>query len=108
MKADSSPCTTDDPCPCDDNGICNCGTGYMADKCNECIVGYYDTDDSDVDAMANCTECLCNIDGSLKTDNSTCTSDEPCPCDSTGVCSCKDGYYGEKCDQGMIKNFKLM
>ena len=102
LKADNSTCTSDNPCPCDTDGICSCGAGYMADKCNECIVGYYDTDDSDNDSMANCTECLCDIDGSLKADNTICTSNEPCPCNSNGVCSCKDGYYGDKCDQGVV------
>ena len=42
-------------------------------------------------------DCLCNIDGSLKNDGSVCTSTDPCPCDSNGVCACRIGYTGDNC-----------
>ena len=42
-------------------------------------------------------DCPCNIDGSLKNDNSVCTSTDPCPCDSNGVCTCRIGYTGDNC-----------
>ena len=44
-------------------------------------------------------DCFCNINGSLKIDGSLCTSSDPCPCGSTGVCACSLGYTDEKCNQ---------
>ena len=44
-------------------------------------------------------DCVCFIDGSLKTDGSICTSIDPCPCDSEGICTCETGYIGDKCNQ---------
>ena len=42
-------------------------------------------------------DCSCNIDGSLKNDESVCTSTDPCPCDINGVCTCRIGYTGDNC-----------
>ena len=44
-------------------------------------------------------DCACYIDGSLKVDGSDCTSNDECPCDTNGLCSCGIGYTGEKCDK---------
>ena len=42
-------------------------------------------------------DCPCNINGSLKNDDSACTPTDPCPCDSNGVCTCSIGYTGDNC-----------
>ena len=44
-------------------------------------------------------DCGCFIDGSLKADGSICTSIDPCPCNSEGICTCETGYIGDKCNQ---------
>ena len=44
-------------------------------------------------------DCACYIDGSLKVDGSDCTSNDVCPCDANGLCTCGIGYTGEKCDK---------
>ena len=54
LKADGLICNSIDPCPCDSEGICTCGTGYIGDKCNQCDSGYYDSDENDSDSLATC------------------------------------------------------
>ena len=83
---------------CDFNGNCDCKTGYFGDKCDSCIPGFYDSNGNDFDEKITCSDCLCNIEGSLKSDNATCTNVDPCPCNIDGVCTCKLGYIGDKCD----------
>jgi hypothetical protein len=34
----------------------------------------------------------------LKSDNTTCTTVDPCPCNTDGICACSSGYGGEKCN----------
>ena len=55
LKDDGSICTSTDPCPCDSNGACACGVGYIGNKCDECKSGYFDLDGNDSDSIANCT-----------------------------------------------------
>ena len=55
LKTDGSMCTSFDPCPCDSNGACACGVGYIGNKCDECKSGYFDLDGNDSDSIANCT-----------------------------------------------------
>ena len=43
-------------------------------------------------------DCACYIDGSLNALGFVCTSTEPCPCQSKGVCNCVTGFTGDKCD----------
>lgn len=106
-----------DPCPCDLDGICTCRIGSTGEKCNQCEEGYYDIDIND--SLATCTgkstdsiicahkpasecvvsDCACNINGSLKLDDSVCHSTEPCPCDVKGACTCSKGFNGDKCDE---------
>ena len=45
------------------------------------------------------SDCACNINGSLKLDDSVCHSTEPCPCDVKGACTCSKGFTGDKCDE---------
>ena len=54
LKADGLFCTSADPCPCDSEGICTCGIGYIGDKCDQCHSGYYDADENDSDSLATC------------------------------------------------------
>ena len=35
----------------------------------------------------------------MKSDGSVCTLTDPCPCDSDGLCTCRIGSTGEKCNQ---------
>ena len=35
----------------------------------------------------------------MKIDGFICTSSDPCPCGSTGVCACSLGYTDDKCNQ---------
>ena len=44
------------------------------------------------------TDQLCNVDGSLKNDGSACTIGKACPYDYDEMCTCAEGYTGEKCD----------
>ena len=48
-------------------------------------------------------EPVCNVTGSLKNDGSACTIGKACPYDYDEMCTCAEGYTGEKCDikQGM-------
>ena len=41
---------------------------------------------------------VCNVDGSLKSDGSACTIGKACPFDYDGICTCAEGYTGERCD----------
>ena len=83
-----------------------CETGYTGDKCDSCKPGFYDTYGNDMDEKVNCSECLCNIFGSLKSDNNACTTDNSCPCNTDGVCTCGMGYAGDKCDICTSQYFK--
>ena len=47
----------------------------------------------------NTSDCGCYIDGSIKADGSFCTSTDSCPCNGNGVCTCRIGYFGEKCEK---------
>ena len=108
LKSDNTTCTNTDPCPCSTNGICTCRTGYNGEKCNLCNMGYFDSDFISSNTMANCSECLCNIEGSLKSDNTTCTNTiDPCPCGNDGVCTCSIGYIGDKCELCEIGYYKV-
>ena len=75
---------------CDFNGKCDCKTGYSGDKCDSCKPGFYDEDRTEVDENVHCSECLCNISGSMKSDNATCKNIDPCPCSTDGVCIGQD------------------
>ena len=55
LKTDGSVCISTDPCPCSNDGTCNCGIGFKGDKCDECESGYYDIDVNDSTSGASCT-----------------------------------------------------
>ena len=80
--------------------------GYCPNKCDSCKPGFYKTDENDMDKKGNCSNCLCYIEGSLKSDNTTCTAVDPCPCNADGVCTCSTGYTGDKCDVCASEYFK--
>ena len=43
-------------------------------------------------------DCACSLVGSLNSDGSLCSTTDPCPCDTNGICSCEKGHTGDKCD----------
>ena len=47
-------CTDSATCPCNDNGVCQCDEGYTGDKCNQCLLGFFDNDGNATDNTANC------------------------------------------------------
>ena len=55
LKADGSICTSTDPCPCEANGACTCGIGYIGNKCDECKSGFFDLDGNESDSITSCT-----------------------------------------------------
>ena len=55
LKADGSICSSTDPCPCDSNGACACGVGYIGNKCDECKSGYFDLDGNESNSITSCT-----------------------------------------------------
>ena len=42
-------------------------------------------------------ECTCNIAGTTKIDNTSCTEKVDC-CNEDGTCTCKPGYTGKECE----------
>ena len=48
-------CTSTEPCPCQSKGVCNCVTGFTGDKCDNCELGYYDSDGNESDFTTSCT-----------------------------------------------------
>lgn len=66
---------------CDkETGRCICKEGYGGERCDMCILGYYDYPD--------CKPCNCSKVGSH---GSTCST--------TGKCSCLSNYAGRTCEQ---------
>ena len=54
LKDNGSICTSTDPCPCDSNGACACGVGYIGNKCDECKSGYFDLDGNESNSITSC------------------------------------------------------
>ena len=73
---------------CDDRGRCNCKCDVVGDKCNACEVGHQGFPDCHEIASLRFLACNCSIAGSL---GATCTP--------SGKCTCKKGYFGDKCDR---------
>nr|XP_054769842.1 laminin subunit beta-1-like [Lytechinus pictus] len=71
-------------------GQCNCKSLVTGQKCDGCMMGYYDVDQE-------CIACNCNING---TNPVTCSNDL-CGCDlDTGQCDCKLATIaGRTCDR---------
>ena len=94
------------------NGDCSCKEGFTGLKCNECIPNVIgDKCDScqgtffnypscqglndtkyffvqNFQSYSSFSDCECNPAGSIALE-----------CDSKGVCSCREGYTGIKCDK---------
>lgn len=76
-------------------GQCTCKALTTGRRCDMCKPGYYGLKTGPV--PGNCTECNCNLAGTVGESN-TCTQDTgQCPCKNTTehrTCdACKDGYY---------------
>ncbi|KAK6194778.1 hypothetical protein SNE40_000338 [Patella caerulea] len=68
---------------CQDDGQCWCKPGIGGKNCDKCLDGFYNL------TSDYCTECGCNVEGSV---GGVCN-------DVTGICSCKAKTMGDKCDQ---------
>ncbi|KAJ8920571.1 hypothetical protein NQ315_004710, partial [Exocentrus adspersus] len=71
--------------PIDDTFICNCKKGYNGQFCNSCDEGYFDKAPN-ADSVV-CESCNCNPFGSVHE-----------ICNEFGICECKAGFKGEKCN----------
>ncbi|XP_018564888.1 laminin subunit alpha-1-like [Anoplophora glabripennis] len=61
--------------------------GYKGQFCEKCDEGYFDKGRSSDSVI--CEPCACNLFGALKAGI----------CDEFGVCQCKEGFKGEKCNE---------
>eukprot|EP00117_Sycon_ciliatum_P036964 scpid10928/ scgid2911/ Laminin subunit beta-3; Epiligrin subunit bata; Kalinin B1 chain; Kalinin subunit beta; Laminin B1k chain; Laminin-5 subunit beta; Nicein subunit beta len=94
------------PCECSSKGAndnhcnvatgqCKCKPGYGGRQCSVCANGHFLPDTTlakspcvAFDSNLECQACYCSLKGST---SSSCT-------DGRGICQCKPGYTGEKCD----------
>ncbi|CAL8333193.1 unnamed protein product [Arctogadus glacialis] len=81
----------------------SCKHNTRGRSCEACRVGYYREAAMPLDDEDVCSECNCDLQGSLNP-----------RCDEQGLCPCKDGVSGRRCDscqpgyrwqQGCIENF---
>ncbi|XP_053339274.1 agrin [Clarias gariepinus] len=74
---------------CDPNtGQCSCKPGVGGLKCDRCEPGFWNFRGIVTDKASGCTPCNCDAVGSVRDD-----------CEQmTGLCSCKTGVKGMKCD----------
>ncbi|XP_056449270.1 netrin-G2 [Gadus chalcogrammus] len=81
----------------------SCKHNTRGRSCEACRVGYYREAATPLDDEDVCSECNCDLQGSLNP-----------RCDEQGLCPCKDGVSGRRCDscqpgyrwqQGCIENF---
>ena len=65
-------------------GVCfNCTGNTEGDKCERCMAGFFR-----MALFEDCVNCSCNPEGSVG----------PSCADFSGVCECRDGVIGDKCD----------
>ncbi|XP_061458105.1 agrin isoform X2 [Rhineura floridana] len=70
-------------------GQCSCKPGVRGLKCDRCEPGFWNFRGIVTDSKSGCTPCHCDPVGSVRDD-----------CDQmTGLCSCKTGITGMKCNQ---------
>uniref|UniRef100_A0A8D0BR09 Agrin n=1 Tax=Salvator merianae TaxID=96440 RepID=A0A8D0BR09_SALMN len=70
-------------------GQCSCKPGVGGLKCDRCEPGFWNFRGIVTDAKSGCTPCHCDPVGSVRDD-----------CEQmTGLCSCKPGITGMKCNQ---------
>ena len=84
---------------CRPSGDCACNSGYTGSKCDICDDGYYtsgNTTSGKLSSTASCSDCMCNVEGSL---GKSCSQ-------GSGTCNCKPGYVGDKCDDCDINYYK--
>ncbi|XP_071494249.1 laminin subunit alpha-2-like [Diadema antillarum] len=76
---------------CNEEGVCSCMETVGGEKCDRCLDGFFNL------TVSGCSECNCNLAGSLAVS-----------CDPIlGVCSCKTSVQGTKCDQCAPGSFNL-
>ena len=87
---------------CTSSGVCTCKSNFSGTKCTSCNSSYYGYPNCNcksliyywnvflINEIFNIDKislaCNCDVSGSSSTS-----------CSSSGVCSCKTGYTGEKC-----------
>ncbi|XP_065195755.1 laminin subunit alpha-1-like, partial [Sycon ciliatum] len=94
------------PCSCNPHGShdnvcdqgtgqCSCMPGFNGTKCSECPDGFFIPDPSienttcvAFDSNETCQACYCSVAGSV---SSVCAN-------GAGICQCRPGYTGDKCD----------
>uniref|UniRef100_A0A8C5HGP2 Agrin n=1 Tax=Gouania willdenowi TaxID=441366 RepID=A0A8C5HGP2_GOUWI len=74
---------------CDPNtGQCSCKPGVGGQKCDRCEPGFWNFRGIVTENMSGCTPCNCDATGSVRDD-----------CEQmSGLCSCKTGVKGMKCN----------
>ncbi|XP_038579256.1 agrin isoform X4 [Micropterus salmoides] len=69
-------------------GQCSCKPGVGGQKCDRCEPGFWNFRGIVTENMSGCTPCKCNATGSVRDD-----------CEQmSGLCSCKTGVKGMKCN----------
>ena len=80
----------------DNSGQCNCKTFTTGRRCDQCLSGYYNLTDSNVDG---CTSCNCDSRG---------TVDGGIECNQiSGQCFCKANVIGQDCSSCVSNHYGL-
>ncbi|XP_058858363.1 agrin isoform X6 [Acipenser ruthenus] len=71
------------------SGQCSCKPGLGGQKCDRCEPGFWNFRGIVTENKSGCTPCNCDVTGSVRDD-----------CEQmSGLCSCKTGVIGMKCNQ---------
>eukprot|EP00117_Sycon_ciliatum_P032228 scpid2548/ scgid25039/ Laminin subunit beta-2; Laminin chain B3; Laminin-11 subunit beta; Laminin-14 subunit beta; Laminin-15 subunit beta; Laminin-3 subunit beta; Laminin-4 subunit beta; Laminin-7 subunit beta; Laminin-9 subunit beta; S-laminin subunit beta len=86
---------------CDSAGVCSCRAGAGGSKCDTCMDGFYRSPGrADVcgDTTGSpCRACCCDASNTVGGQQT---------CNASGVCSCKPGSQGNKCDVCSVGYFR--